>query len=161
MTQDILRELGYLALGSRLKRLGERLQADVQQASADAGLPIPAGLFPPLAALHWRGPLTVNGLAALMGLSQPGITRSIARLERLGLVRTSRGSGDRREKRVELSEEGERLAARAERELWPAVGAAVGRMCARLDGPFLEQVDAVEDALAEKPLQLRIAEEKS
>ena len=37
MTEDMIRELGYLCLGSRLKRLGEQLQTGVQNASAGSG----------------------------------------------------------------------------------------------------------------------------
>ena len=31
MVEDVVRALGYLTLGTRMKRIGERLQADTQR----------------------------------------------------------------------------------------------------------------------------------
>ena len=41
MTQDVVRELGFLTLGSRLKRMGERLQAQTQELLQDAKIAVP------------------------------------------------------------------------------------------------------------------------
>ena len=49
MITDIVRELGHLALGSRLKRLGERLQAQTQVMLAQADISVPASHLPVLA----------------------------------------------------------------------------------------------------------------
>ena len=42
MVEDVVKELGYLALGTRLKRLGERLQAQTQVLLEEDGLDLPA-----------------------------------------------------------------------------------------------------------------------
>ena len=42
MITDIVRELGHLTLGTRLKRLGERLQAQTEVLLAQAGIGMPA-----------------------------------------------------------------------------------------------------------------------
>ena len=41
MVDDIVEELGHLALGTRLKRLGERLQAETTRFIETSGLPVP------------------------------------------------------------------------------------------------------------------------
>ena len=46
MARDVLAEMGYLALGSRLKRLAERMQADATKAFVDRGIPVQATHFP-------------------------------------------------------------------------------------------------------------------
>ena len=51
MIIDIVRELGHLTLGTRLKRLGERLQAQTQVLLAAADIGLPASHCPLLAAL--------------------------------------------------------------------------------------------------------------
>ena len=43
MAGDIVAELGHLFLGTRLKRLAERMQADVLKVAVEAGLPIQIG----------------------------------------------------------------------------------------------------------------------
>ena len=87
MVDDIVEQLGHLALGTRLKRLGERLQAETTRFIEASGLPLPASQFPLLAALDRPGGLTVGELAEAVGVSQPGVTRSVARLAVQGLMK--------------------------------------------------------------------------
>ena len=72
MVDDIVEQLGHLALGTRLKRLGERMQAETTRFIEASGLPVPASQFPLLAALDRPGGLTVGELAEAVGVSQPG-----------------------------------------------------------------------------------------
>src|SRR5690554_4034276 len=122
---DILRQKGHLTLGSRLKRIGERMQADVARFMDEAGIAAQPSVPPMLAALDEDGPLTVNELAGALGISQPGVTRAIGQLERAGLVAVERKRSDRRSKAVALTREGRDLVARCRQELWPYVEAAV------------------------------------
>jgi hypothetical protein len=63
LTEDIIRAFGYLCLGSRFRRIGERLQADTQQIIDASGVAIQAGQYPFLAAIDRAGPLTIGELA--------------------------------------------------------------------------------------------------
>ncbi|MBB2962626.1 hypothetical protein [Methylobacterium sp. R2-1] len=65
MAADILDDLGPLFLGSRLKRLADRFQADAARILRDEGLGIQPAQFPLLAAIDRYGPLTINDAAAL------------------------------------------------------------------------------------------------
>lgn len=153
---DIIREFGYLTLGSRLKRLGERLQADVSRYAVGIGLDVPAGLFPVLATLAERGESTISELVEALGVSQPGVTRGVARLAALQLVAVTRAHRDQRHKTVTLTARGRDVLERSRREMWPVVEAAVREMCEGLDGPLLEQLAAIEEALAVAPLEARV-----
>jgi DNA-binding MarR family transcriptional regulator len=84
MMDDILAALGPMALGSRLKRLGERLQADAQEVLASVGLEIAPSDVGLLAALDLAGPLSVSQAAQKLGISQPATTRIVQGLEQLG-----------------------------------------------------------------------------
>lgn len=156
MTNDLVRDLGYLCLGTRLKRLGERLQNGVQSSSGSA-LALQPGLFPIMAALHREGPCTVNRLADILGVAQPGVTRSLLKLADLGFAETSRGSEDQRQRLAALIGQGRQVIEQAEKELWPRVEAAVRELCEPLEGSFLEQIEAIEQRLAEIPLHERVA----
>jgi hypothetical protein len=50
-TEDIVRSFGFLTLGSRLKRIGERLQADTQRIMDDMELALQASQYPFLASV--------------------------------------------------------------------------------------------------------------
>lgn len=157
MVIDIVRELGHLTLGTRLKRLGERLQAQTQVLLADADIGLPASHCPLLAALDRLGPLSVGELAQAVGISQPGISRMLEALQADGLVASRRPAGDRRLRAIELTKAGRELIARSKRLAWPRVESAVADACAAGSGSLLEQLSALEEALAAAPLHVRAA----
>jgi len=160
MTDDIVKRLGFLCLGSRFKRIGEHMQADVARFLEEEGLDIQPAQYPLIAALDRIGPMTVGELGEALGVSQPGVTRSVARLADLGLVETTRDARDGRCTTVAFTATGRRLAERSKREIWPRIEAAVTEVCADLSGPLLKQLDAIEDALTAKPLARRAATRK-
>jgi DNA-binding MarR family transcriptional regulator len=153
--EDILRSLGFLCLGSRLKRIGEQLQADTQRVLDGLDVRIQSSQYPLLAALDRLGPLPVGELAQSLGIAQPGVTRSVALLSELGLVEVSPSNDDQRRRIVSLSQNGHRLIDDAKREVWPRIENAVADLCADLSGPLLSQLSTIEDRLAATPLDRR------
>jgi DNA-binding MarR family transcriptional regulator len=160
MVRDVTRELGYLPLGSRLKRIGERMQAETARFMQQAGIDVPQGVWPLLLTLDQEGPLTVGSLASALGVSQPGVTRSIRQLEAAGILEAVREDGDQRRKPVAITEKGAAVLAKAQNEFWPHVEHAVREMCVPLDGPILRQLDRIEEELDRLPLDRRAAEKK-
>jgi DNA-binding MarR family transcriptional regulator len=156
VVEDVVKELGHLSLGTRLKRIGETLQAQTQAVLAAHGFEQPAAYFPLLAALDRLGPLSVGELSQAVGVSQPVITRSLRGLEDDGLVGSETSEEDRRVRRIALSRKGRGLVQRAQREAWPAIEAAVAQACAGLQGDLLAQLAALEDALTDAPLMQRV-----
>lgn len=155
--EDVVRTLGFLCLGTRMRRLGERLQSDTQRIIGTQGAAVAASQFPFLAAIDRLGPLTVGELAEAIGITQPGATRTVSQLVDLGLLETGPASDDQRKRIVALSEQGRTVVDRAKRDLWPLIETAVRDLCGELTGPLLEQLAAIEDGLAETPLERRIA----
>lgn len=156
VVEDVVKELGHLSLGTRLKRIGETLQAQTQAVLAAHGFEQPAAYFPLLAALDRLGPLSVGELSQAIGVSQPVITRSLRGLEDDGLIASETSDEDRRVRRIALSRKGRGLVQRSQREAWPAIEAAVAQACEGLKGDLLGQLAALEDALIEAPLMERV-----
>lgn len=155
--QDLIRAYGHLTLGSRLRRLGERLQQDTQRVIEERGLAIQASQYPLLAALDEAGPLAVGALAEAVGVTQPGATRALHPLVQAGLVEIRTGE-DQRRRLVRLTDKGKALVDVSRAELWPLIEAAVRDLCAPAQGPLLDQLTTIEDGLREKPLARRIVE---
>ncbi|GEO01392.1 MarR family transcriptional regulator [Novosphingobium sediminis] len=151
---DILREAGPVYLGSRLKRLAERMQAEAAISISEAGLPCQPGHMALITALA-RGPKSVNQLVAAIGISQPGVTRAIGQLTKLGLVDTVPGR-DQRQRLVSLTPAGEEAHAAAMTDVWPRIGGAVQSLLAAVPGDFLRDLERIEDALAAQPLLARV-----
>jgi DNA-binding MarR family transcriptional regulator len=159
--EDVLRSLGFLCLGSRLKRLGEQLQADTQRVLDCLEVPVQSSQYPLLATLDRLGPLAVGELAQSLGITQPGVTRSVSLLADLGLVEAIQSKGDQRRRMVSLTRNGQRLVDIAKRDVWPRIETAVAELCRDLSGPLLDQLAAIEDGLAAAPLDRRVEESRA
>lgn len=151
--EDIVAAEGGVMLGSRLKRLAERLQAGAEAISRDCGLSTQPGHMPLLAALHRQGALSVGDAALVTGVSQPAITRMAGQLTKLGLVETVADEADRRVRRLGLTSRGRATMDTARTALWPRLRAAVAESCDV--EALLAQVASLERALAERPLEGR------
>lgn len=158
--EDIVNSLGLLALGTRLKRIGERLQAQTQAVIEAEGVDIPSSHMPVLAALHRLGPLSVGEIALALGVSQPGVTRQLSKLQEAGLVLARQSVGDLRLRTIELTEAGLRQVSLARHSTWPAIEAAVAEACAPHGPALLAQLAALEDALASQTLLARVNRQK-
>ena len=155
VSRDIVSERGALFLGSRLKRLADRLQGDVARIVERAGLPVQPSHYAPLATLDRYGPLTVGQLADAMQLSQPAVTRALSKLVELGLVDSTRQHRDQRHKTISLTAAGRSVLIRSKLLVWPQVEAAVDEVIQQLSGSLLHQLAAVESQLAERALNER------
>lgn len=152
---DLLRELGPTFLGSRLKRLGERMQAGAAKVAADAGLPVQPAHMPLLTALEAQ-PLTVGQLAQAIGVSQPGITRGVGQLIELGLVQSQQGE-DQRQRTISLTPQGTAVLARARLHVFPQVGDAVRALLGERSDAFMAQIAVIETALDATPIDVLAA----
>lgn len=148
---DVIRDMGVGFLGSRLKRLGERMQAGAARVIANAGLQVQPAHMPLLVALDGRG-LTIGQLVQAVGISQPGVTRGIGQLVEMGLVRAETGS-DQRHRTISLTDQGAAAVARAKLFVWPQVTEAVDRLLDGRSNELLAILADVEDALAATPIE--------
>ena len=152
---DVVKELGFLTLGTRFRRIGESLQAQAHELLAAHGLDMPAAHFPLLAALDRLGPLSVSELGQAVGVSQPVVSRSLLGLTEQGLVESRAMGSDLRVRQVQLSRKGRKLVDHAKQAVWPVVEAAVAQACKPLQGSLLDQLAALEAALEHTPLLQR------
>jgi len=152
---DVVAQMGPSFLGSRLKRLGERMQAGAAMVLADAGLPLLPGHMAIMAALR-TGPKSVGQLAETCGTSQPGITRSVGQLRSMDVVEDAQAE-DQRSRVIALTATGRRMVETIASDVWPRVGTAAEEILSRLEGDFLHQLALIEEALAEASIAERAA----
>ena len=155
MVEDVVRSLGYLCLGTRFKRIGERLQADTQKIIEASEGPVQPALYPTLAALDRLGPLGIGDIAEALGITQPGATNSVTQLSKMGLVAAEQPADDQRRRVITLTAAGRAAVEQGKALIWPRIEAAVAELCRDLPGGLLEQLAAMEDRLADRPLYRR------
>jgi DNA-binding MarR family transcriptional regulator len=132
---DVIAEGAETFLGSRLKRLADRMQGGASRFVGSLGMeaqPTHMGL---LAALD-RAPMTVGQLVDAVGTSQPGVTRGLGQLIEMGLVESARGT-DQRSKTMRLTPAGEAAMVRIKLQVWPRLEAAVKAITDGFSGGFL------------------------
>ena len=152
---DLLVDLGHLFLGSRLKRLAERLQADAAKVHRALGVDAQPAELALMAALDRYGPMTTSAAVEALGVSQPAISRTAGGLVERGLIASDSDDADLRQRTMKLTRSGRALLAKAKSSAWPAITGAVSALCAPLEGTLLEQIAGLERQLEERPLEQR------
>lgn len=155
MDVDLLAGLGVGFLGSRLKRLAERMQADAAEVARSLDLPVQPAQMSLLMAIRMYEPISVGELAERLQLAQPTVTRALGPLERDGFVEARRAPGDQRTKRLVFTDKGRTLMARIQTELLPRIEPAAAELVAGLGGDFMLGLSQAEARLAERSLLAR------
>jgi DNA-binding MarR family transcriptional regulator/GNAT superfamily N-acetyltransferase len=151
---DVLAGFGVGFLGTRLKRLAERLLGDAAQVAQHLGLPVQPTQVSLLMAIHMHGPISVSDLAERLQLSQPTVSRALAGLT--GFVRVQRSQADQRAKRLTLTKKGDVLVSRIQTVLLPRIERAAASLVAGEPAGFMAMVARVESRLAEASLLHRV-----
>ncbi|MCZ2720452.1 helix-turn-helix domain-containing GNAT family N-acetyltransferase [Marinomonas sp. 15G1-11] len=109
-----MEQFGVLTLGSRLKRLSDRLFLDVQELYMACKVPISGTYFPILKLLQVSGPLSVVEVASELRLSHPAISKQVAKMIKEDLLDKIIDTKDSRRFILTLSVKGQLAMLKAE-----------------------------------------------
>lgn len=154
MEVDLLAGFGVGFLGSRLKRLAERMQADAAEVARSLDLPVQPAQMSLLMTIRLHGPISVGELAQRLQLAQPTVTRALGTLGEF--VEARPAPGDARSKHLALTPAGEALMVRVQTELLPRIEPAAAQLVEGLTGDFMQGLTKVETRLEEASLLTRI-----
>jgi len=142
-----------LALGTRLKRLSDRLFADVDDAYRDLGFDVQGRWFGLLYLLLHNGPMGVSALADEMGQTHSAVSQLSKRLEKEGWVTSTTDPADSRRRLLRLSDDG-RARVRQLQPVWRSVTAAVNGLLQDANASsLLPLVARLERQLDDTPLR--------
>jgi DNA-binding MarR family transcriptional regulator len=154
--KDVIQQRGPAAFGTRLRRLSERLDRQIETLYRAHALGFETRWFPVVALLNEHGPMSVGELAALIGITHAAVSQVRRDLIRHRLVRAKADPADRRRQIMALTEKGEALC-RKLKPLWRAVARATEAMLAEAAPEFLDHFSRVEAALEREPMDGRAA----
>ena len=154
-TTDLVTKLAELALATRLKRLGERLQHDVSQIYAELDLDFEAHWFVVIQALGEQSPRAVTELARDAGLSHQAVGQIVRTMIKRGLVYQKSDRQDERRRLLFLTAAGRQLIDRLQ-PIWQEIRAANIELLDEVDSQLLPDLVRLETALDSRSMAERV-----
>ncbi|MHC4700628.1 MAG: bifunctional helix-turn-helix transcriptional regulator/GNAT family N-acetyltransferase [Planctomycetota bacterium] len=152
---DYLKELGALALASRMKRLVGVLGNDVRDIYRAEDIEFGALLMPIAHLLNAKGQLQINQIVDYLGISQPAVTQLCKRLKREGLVHIESVQCDQRKRSVRLTAKGAGVVQML-LPVWHEIDVAVNDMMSNEQTNLIGVLDRFESQYEKQSLQQRV-----
>ena len=154
---DFYQQAGKMALGTRLRRLGEKLLEDASDVYALYDVGLDPKWFPVFYVLSYESEASITGIAQTIGHSHPSVSQIVKEMKKTGLVVTDKSKADARVNVVRLSEAGRRLIPTIEKQ-YLDVAQAVEDLLSATQFNLWKAVEEFEYLLNEKGFLSRVQE---
>lgn len=140
-----------------LWRLLDAMDKDIASLYDDAGIRgMRTRFVGPLIRLSRRDAMTIQELATSVQVTHSAMSQTVAAMRQAGLVESAAG-GDRRTRRIRLTDKGRQVLPFLEAE-WRATEATLRDLEDEIPYPLSRAVDDINAALAERPFRQRLLE---
>lgn len=146
---DYMKSFGSLSLGSRLKRLSDRLVHDVIRLYQSQGIELNPTFFPLFNMLHQQGAMTVTDAAERLGVTHPAISKIARKMQQEEWLSKTADPADERRQLLALTPKSERLLERIA-PVWAAIQAQLDALISSQRHPLLESLAEFEALLQEQ-----------
>jgi len=156
---NLYQRLGFLVLGSRLRRISEYFLSEITRAYQQEGIEFDASWFPVFYLLSKNDALSIKELSEQTEVSHPAASQLITGLKNKGLVTTTTSAEDGRKQLVAFTEKGRELLDRV-LPVWDAILLSMEEMTESQPDckPLLPAITALETAFQNTGLADRIEE---
>jgi DNA-binding MarR family transcriptional regulator len=159
---NLYQSLGYLVMGSRLRRLSESFLSEINRTYQNEGIDFDASWFPVFYLLSKNDALSIKELSDQTEVSHPAASQLITNLKNRNLVTSATCADDGRRQLVTLTDKGRDLLGQI-MPVWDAILAAMDELIA--DSPacdnLLPAVGAMEKVFRQNSLSERISNKLS
>ncbi len=152
---DYLKELGSLALASRMKRVVDSLRQEVKTIYASNQVNFDVSLMPLMKLVDHKGSVEVNEASTLLGISQPAITQFCNKLVRRGLVQLKLADGDHRKRKISLTRKG-REELKKLNTIWKSMSTVLDDILTKSDHNLIEALGSMETEMQQIPYNQRV-----
>ncbi|MEL6865072.1 MAG: bifunctional helix-turn-helix transcriptional regulator/GNAT family N-acetyltransferase [Bacteroidota bacterium] len=159
-SNDLITQLGELAIGSRLKRACDRIMKDGTAVYRLYGIDFDPYNFTVFYALSQGEKMSVTELAQVLQVSHPSIIKVAKTLEKQGLIVSSRDQKDARKRLLSLSKQGQDLLPHI-KEAWADIAISLHQMISHQNHQLLNALSAFEEAMEEEDLLERVRKNRS
>ncbi|SEO67929.1 MarR family winged helix-turn-helix transcriptional regulator [Mucilaginibacter sp. OK283] len=156
---NLYQSLGYLVLGSRLRRLSEAFLAEINRAYQNEGIDFDASWFPVFYLLSKNDALSIKELSEQIEVSHPAASQLITNLKNRGLVTSATCTDDGRRQLVTLTDSGRALLKQI-LPVWDAISQAMTQLVDSdaISQQLLPAITAVENTFRSSNLSAVISE---
>ena len=146
---DFIKELGELAMGSRLRRLSDRMMQDGTKIYEAAHLSFQPRWFTVFALLSSRGATGITDIARDLGISHAAVNQTASELTRAGLIESNVDEKDRRRRLLYLTEQGCDMANRLQ-PVWEDIRGAIRDVISDAGVDLMGVVEAIEESMSSR-----------
>ena len=153
---DIFNHLGELALGSRLKRLSDKIMRDGSKIYQDNGIDFEPRCFPVFYVLSKKSPRGVMEITKDLGITHAAVSQVARELLRKKLIIAVTDPLDGRRRLLSLSDKGKSLLPEMQ-EIWNDIAVAFHQMINQHQSNIIDGIREVERSFEELSLHQRVA----
>ncbi|MCO5933955.1 MarR family winged helix-turn-helix transcriptional regulator [Mucilaginibacter sp. RB4R14] len=124
---NLYKSLGYLVLGSRLRRMSETFLAEINRIYQNEGIEFDASWFPVFYLLSNNDSLSIKELSKQTEVSHPAASQLITNLKNRKLVETTTHADDGRRQMVQFTDKGRELLKQI-LPVWEAITAGMNEL---------------------------------
>lgn len=154
---DLLSELGALALGSRLRRLTDRLAQDVTLIYKELDIDFEPRWFPVYYLLSRKSPLSIMDIAKILDISHPAVNQIAGEMIKHGVVDALKDDTDKRKRLLTLTDKGRDMLPVLQ-DIWDDVHRAVQSLLESTGSEIMQSIHKLEGGLDERGLYARYTE---
>jgi DNA-binding MarR family transcriptional regulator len=159
---NLYQSLGYLVMGSRLRRLSESFLSEINRAYQNEGIDFDASWFPVFYLLSKNDALSIKELSDQTEVSHPAASQLIANLKNKNLVTSATCADDGRRQLVTLTGKGRALLEQI-LPMWVAIVSAMDDLLVNEPGcrDLLPAISTMEEVFKQHSLSEKIGSKLS
>jgi DNA-binding MarR family transcriptional regulator/N-acetylglutamate synthase-like GNAT family acetyltransferase len=156
---DMYNQIGKIALGSRLRRLSERMGEEAFQIYKLYNIELQPNWFPVFYVLSQGQEKTISTIAKEIGHSQPSISKIVREMAKKGIVDERKGKMDKRKNVISLSEKGKKMTSKIKHS-YEDVNISIEKALMETNADLWKAIEEWEYLLSQKSLFTRVKEQK-
>lgn len=157
MNSDFIKELGYKALDSRMKRISDRISYSVKKLYKELDYEIEPHWYLVFKLLSEKKELSIIEIAEQLGYSHPSLVITVKKMNANGFLIVKKDKKDKRKQLVSLSQKANDQLPEFEK-LWNSCEATILNVLEE-DLSILKHLDRIDDAMEQSSFYYRLKSE--
>lgn len=157
MREDFIKELGYKALDSRLKRISDRMSHDIRKLYKELDVDVEPNWYLVFMLLQKTDKVSISYIAQHLGYAHPSVVVIVKKMTEKGYLETLQDDKDKRKQIISLSEKAKKLIPKLE-ILWDSCEKAIFNIIGK-DLSILKYLDDIDFELQKTSFHNRFKQE--